>query len=77
MYTEARRAQERGLETRPALYDQWRALKTEVRLMVHSAKRRLWRNLHSCNDLFQVNEAQSFWQLLHWRSSGVCPPATA
>ena len=33
--------------------------------------------MHSCNDLFKTNEAQTSWQLLRWRSSGVCPPATA
>ena len=33
--------------------------------------------MHSCNDRFKANEARTFWQLLRWRSSGVCPPATA
>ena len=33
--------------------------------------------MHSCNDLFNANEAPSFGQLLRCRSSGVCPPAMA
>ena len=78
MYIDARRAQERGLGTWPALHGQWRALRTAVKEVVRSAKQKLWRDqMHSCNDLFKANEARSFWQLLRWRSSGVCPPATA
>ena len=77
-YIEARRAQERGLETWPTLLDQWRALWTEVKAVVRTAKQKLWRDqMHSCNDLFKANDARSFWQLLRWRSSGACPPATA
>ena len=77
-YIEARMAQERGLETWPTLLDQWRALRTEVKAVVRTAKHKLWRDqMPSCNDLFKANEARSFWQLLRWRSSGVCPPATA
>ena len=78
VYVEARAAQERGLETWPTLHGQWKALRSEVKEVVRSAKQKLWRDqMHSCNDLFKANEARSFWQLLHWRSSGVCPPATA
>ena len=78
IYIEARRAQERGLETWPTLHGRWRALRTEVKEVVRSAKRQLWKNqMHSCNDLFQSREARCFWQLLRWRSSGACPPATA
>ena len=77
-YIEARRAQGRGLETWPILHGEWRALKTEVREVTRLAKQMLWRDqMHSCNDLFKANKARSFWQLLRWRSSGVCPPATA
>ena len=75
---EARRAQERGLETWPALHGQWKALRTEVKDVVRSAKQKLWKDqMHSCNNLFQAHEARSFWQLLRWRSSGACPPPTA
>ena len=78
IYIEARRAQEQGLETWPTLHDQWRALRTEVKGVVCLSKQKLWRDqMHSCNDLFNANEARSFWQLFRWRSSGVCPPATA
>ena len=46
--------------------------------MVRLAKQKLLRDqMHSCNDLLKANEAQSFWQLLRWRSSGVCLLATA
>ena len=52
IYIEARGAQERGLETWPTLHGQWRALKTEVREVVRSAKQKLGRDqMHSCNDL--------------------------
>ena len=37
-YVEARRAQERGLETWPTLLNQWRALWTKVEAMVRMAK---------------------------------------
>ena len=78
IYIEARRAKERGLETWPTLHGHWRALRIEVREVVRLAKQKLWRDqMHSYNDLFKANEARSFWQLLRWRSSGVCPPATA
>ena len=53
IYVEARRAQERGLETWPALHGQWKALRTEVKDVVRSAKRKLWKDqMHLCNDLF-------------------------
>ena len=78
IYIEARRAQERGLETWPTLHGQWRALRIEVKEVVRSAKRQLWKDqMHSCNDLFQGREARSFWQLLRWCSSGTRPPTTA
>ena len=43
VYIEARRAQERGLETWLTLHGQWRALRTEVIEVVRSAKRKLWK----------------------------------
>ena len=60
-YIEARGAQERGLETWPTLLDRWRALRTEVKAVVRTAKQKLWRDqMHSCNDLLKANEARSF-----------------
>ena len=43
-YIEARRVQDRGLETWPTLLDQWRAFRTEVKAVVHTAKQNLWRD---------------------------------
>ena len=78
VYVEARTAQERGMETWPTLHGQWKARRSEVKEVVRSAKQKLWRDqMHSCNDLSKANEAWCFWQLLRWRSSGVCSPATA
>ena len=54
-YIEARRAQARRLETWPTLFDWWRALRTEVKAIVRTAKQKLWRDqMHSCNDLLRL-----------------------
>ena len=60
------------------MHGRWKALRTEVKDVVRSAKQKLWKDqMHSCNNLFHAHEARSFWLLLRWRSSGACPPPTA
>ncbi len=64
-YIEARRAQEWGLQTWLILLNQWRALRIKFEEVVRTAKQKPWRDqMHLCNDLFEANEARTFWQLL-------------